>query len=338
MSEQSSSRLVDLGMRLAVPYNHDPRLIQMLQPMAASIAEIFIPAPLDVSGTFRAWNGPDPVEYRKMVPGIVCAASRIGLSVNMAVNSPFVPPSEHRMVADYIANAASEGVRSFTIGDLHLAEHVRAVCPEVELVASATADIAHVTRARHWVRMAGVSRIVPSRVVNKDPDVLRAMARLGVQIEIIPNEQCLPACPYMFQHAMTIGFRDSVDDTDFRRYCAMCAAMKPAAPWEHYQTEIVPASIPRYRGIVSLVKLAGRDSTTSFILGEVGRFIALESDWTGFLGGYREPPDVFEKLQSCDRVCEDCGYCQRAFIEANPGWQDRGSEWLRRVTGVESGR
>lgn len=337
MSEHSDSRLVDLGMRLAVPYNHDPRLIPLLGPMARSIAEIFIPAPLDISGTFRAWNGPDPVEYRKMVPGIVGAAERIGVSVNMAVNAPFVPPADHRMVADYVAQASADGVKSFTIGDLHLAEHVRAVCPDVELVASATADIAHVTRARHWVRMAGVSRIVVSRIVNKAPDVLRAMARLGVKIEIIPNEQCLPACPYMFQHAMTIGLKDSVDDTDFKRYCAMCAAMKPVAPWEHYQTEIVPASIPRYRGIVSLVKLAGRDSTTSFILGEVNRFIALESDWTGFLGGYREPPCVVEMLDRCDRVCEQCGYCMKVFVEANPGWQDRGNAWLRRVSGLEPG-
>jgi collagenase-like PrtC family protease len=336
LSEPRSDTLSDLGMRLAVPYNHDAHLLVMLEARAASVAEIFIPAPLDVSGTFRAWNGPDPLDYRLAVPKLVKAAGRIGISVNMAINSPYVPPRDHAMVADYAALAAGEGVASFTIGDLHLAEKIRERCPGVELVASATADIAHVTRARHWVRNAGVARIVPSRIINKDLETLRNIARLGVVVEIIPNEQCLPACPYAFQHSMTIGMKDAFDDSDFREYCRMCAAMKPEAPWEHYQTEIVPASIPEYRGIVSLIKLAGRDSTTAYIIGEVDRFIALESDATGFLGGYREPAEVLGKVSLCDRVCEQCGYCRDIFVRTNPDWRANGRIWLDRVTGTAS--
>jgi collagenase-like PrtC family protease len=338
LSENGTSPLLGLGMKLAVPYNHDGRLLSLLEPRAAAIHEVFIPAPLDVSGTFRAWNGPDPIEYRKAVPGIVRQAERIGLAVNMAVNAPWVPPADHRMVADYVRSAIEDGVASFTLGDLHLAEAVRDRCPGAVLVASATADIAHVTRARHWVRQAGVARIVPSRIVNKDLRVLVAMSRLGVIIELIPNEQCLPGCPYVFQHAMTIGRRNTVDEDDFRLYSRMCSAMKSDAPWEHYQTEIVPASIPRYRGIASLIKLAGRDAGTGYILGEVDRFIRLESDGTGFLGGYVEPPEVFDMVGNCDRVCEQCGWCRNTFVNANPDWRERGRHWLDRTSPSASGR
>ncbi|MCK5794975.1 MAG: U32 family peptidase [Anaerolineales bacterium] len=332
MSNEGTPSLIDLGMKLAVPFNHDLYLFTVLEPRAESIAEVFVPPPFDLCGTFRAWNGPDPDDYRKSISGLTRQARKIGISVNMAINPPYVPLSEHAGIARYVMEAVDQGVDSFTIGDLHLAETIRDVCPAVKLVASATADIAHVTRARHWIRQAGVARIVPSRIINKDVRMLSLMAGLGVIIEIIPNEQCLPACPYIFQHAMTIGSRQTVDETDFRQYCSMCAVMKAEAPWEHYQTEIVPASVYRYHDIVSLVKLAGRDSTTSYIVSEIDRFIQLESDSTGFLGGYREPPEVFDKVASCDRVCEKCGFCRRVFESANPGWAERARFWLDKVT------
>lgn len=332
MSDAESRKLTDFGMKLAVPYNHDRHLFSVLASRADSIAEIFIPPPLDICGTFRAWNGPDPVEYRALIPRITDMARRIGINVNMAVNPPYVPLAEHGSIAGYVGEASDCGVDSFTIGDLHLAEAIRDSNPGIELVASATADIAHVTRARHWVRQAGISRIVPSRIVNKDLKILADIASLGVVVEIIPNEQCLPACPYVFQHSMTIGARNTFDEKDFLAYCRMCASMKAAAPWEHYQTEIVPASMRRYQGIAGLVKLAGRDSTTSYIVSEVDRFIRPESDFTGFLGGYVEPENVFDMVSTCDRVCERCGFCRRAFEQANPGWRERALHWRDLVT------
>lgn len=327
MPASQESRLVSLGMKLAVPYNHDPHLFTCLELRASSLAEIFVPAPLDVSGTFRPWNGPDPAEYRRSIPDIVRRARRIGVDVNMAINAPFVPLADHPMVVDYIGTASEQGVASFTIGDLHLAEAVRARFPGLQLVASATADIGNVTRARHWIMRAGVQRIVPSRLVNKDFRLLRAFAKLGVVIELIPNEQCLPSCPYVFSHAMTIGMRDTVDEQDFRAYSAICTGLKGLAPWEHWQTEIVPASVPRYRGLTTLIKLAGRDSTTSYIVGEVDRFIAVVDDSTGFLGGYREPSDVLDRVSACDRVCEKCGWCRERFTSVNPDWQSRIEVW-----------
>ena len=327
MPETNSTRLESLGMKLAVPYNHDRQLIAALEPWATSIAEIFIPAPLDVTGTFRPWNGPDPTEYRVLIPDIVARAGRLGFEVNMAINAPYVPLGDQGRVAEYVRTASDQGVASFTIGDLHLAERVRDLCPDLLLVASATADIGHVMRARHWVRQAGVSRIVPSRSLNKNLVALGHIAALGVEVEIIPNEQCLPSCPYIFQHSMTTGLRDSFDESDFQACSMMCLEMKVQAPWEQWQTEIVPASIPRYAGLTNLIKLAGRDSTTREILNEVDRFTRLESSSALMLTGYVEPADAFDHIVACDRVCERCGWCERRFNEANPAWKSRISGW-----------
>ncbi|HPB51737.1 MAG TPA: U32 family peptidase [Myxococcota bacterium] len=330
MQGDNSSRIESLGMKLAVPYNHDRSLFTALAPFVSSIAEIFIPAPLDVSGTFRPWNGPDPAEYRSMVPDIVKRAGRLGLEVNMVINSPFVPRSDQPGVVEYVAVALGEGVASLTIGDLELAKRIRDVSPDVMLVASATADIATVMRARHWVRQAGIGRIVPSRQINKDLGALRAMAALGVELELIPNEQCLPGCPFIVAHCMTIATRDCVDRSEFEAWARRCLEMKVAAPWEQWQTEIVPASIPSYSGLVGLIKLAGRDSTTSEIVGEVERFSTMRSDAAMMLTGYVESPEAFDRVTTCDRVCERCGWCEQAFIRANPNFRDRIAKWDRR--------
>lgn len=320
--------LQTLGMKLAVPFNHDPGLLEALAPYRQDIAEIFLPAPPDVFGTFRPWTGPDPLEYRRRLPSIAREARDMGLAVDMVMNVPYMPFHEHPGIVAYVAEAMDQGIGWFTLSDLHVAEAVRDACPGAGIVASTVAEVSSVTRARYWVRQAGVNRIVLPRLLNKRPDDIRAMGRVGVSLEVIVNESCIPGCPYAVAHCMALGGRGTADESEAGRFQDLCRVVRADHPWEHFKSEILPFSVHHLEGLVTHLKLAGRDAPTGHIVAEVERFTSLTSNRNSQLGCYTETEDVWDLVSTCDLFCEDCGLCEAAFDKANPDFARTALKWL----------
>lgn len=319
--------MTDFGMRLAVPFNHDPDLIKTVSVFASQIGEIYLPAPLDVVGTFRPWMGPDIGDYRRDLPAIVDEIHRAGFQADMVMNTAYIPVSQHRQIAAYAKEATAFGVDSFTLGDLHQAEAIRSACPDVGIVASTVADIDAVTKARYWVRQAGATRFVLARLLNKRPDKIREIAKVGRPIEIIVNELCIPGCPYAYQHSCTLGGFCETGPDDARVYGQLCRRIRADHPWEHLKTEVLPIDLPRYEGLVQWIKVTGRDCSTHQIMSELARYTAMSSNRHATFGHYLEPEGTFEMVSSCDRYCEGCGWCEREFVAANPDWRRSFTTW-----------
>jgi len=319
-------------MKLAVPFNHDPCLLDELEHFRRDIGEVYLPPPPDLMGTFRPWTGPDADEYNGRIPGIVTKARDMGIETNIVMNVPYIPFSEHGKILGFLARMVDIGVQWFTIGDLHLAEAVREAFPDIGIVASTIADVSDVTRARYWARQAGADRLVLSRLLNKRPDSIREISRTGAQVEVIVNESCIPSCPYATQHCSALGGWKTTDEDEANRFQPICRAIRAKYTWEHFKTEILPFSVPRLEGVVDFLKLAGRDWPTEQILNEVRRFTQLESDRNSQLGCYREPDDVWDMVASCDFFCEDCGFCEEAFHKANPDFERTVRDWLSKFS------
>ncbi len=320
--------LQSMGMKLAVPYNHDPALVPALGAFGRDIGEIFVPPPPDLVGTFRPWTGPPADEYRRILPALIREARDLGIDVNMVMNVSYMPFAVHKKVAEYAKQAVDMGVRWFTPADLNLAVVLREACPSAGIVASTVADISSVTRARTWIRGVGVDRIVVPRLLNKRVSKLRAMASLGVDLEVIVNESCIPACPYYAAHSQALGGWKTTDQAESKCFEHNCRPIRARETWEHYKTDMVPASAFHLEGVVTHLKLAGRDTPTDSILREVARFTALESDASLQLGGYVEPADVWDQVDACDRNCEACGFCPEAFAAANPDHAASAAAWI----------
>jgi len=334
---RSPTKLQSLGMKLAIPYNHDPGLLDGLAPYRRDIGEIFLPAPPDLLGTFRPWTGPGAAEYRRRLPMIARQAHDMGIEVDMVMNIPYLPFSEHPRVAAYASEVMDMGIRWFTLGDLHVAGAIRDTCPEAGIVASTIAEVSTVTRARYWVRQVGVNRVVLPRLLNKQPRRIREMMRVGVPLEVIVNESCIPGCPYSVAHCTALGGWKTTDEAEGGRFQDICRVIRVEYPWEHYKSEILPFSVHHLEGLVTHLKLAGRDAPTAHILSEVERFTVLESNRNSQLGCYLEPDDVWEKVTTCDHYCEDCDFCEDAFNRANPDFTRTGLKWLTEDRPPEEG-
>lgn len=323
------TKLSSLGMKLAVPFNHDPALLHGLARHREDIAELYLPAPCDVVGTMRVWYGPEPQAYRRQLPSIARNAADLGIDVNMVMNTAYLPLSEHRRVALYAAEAMKAGIRTFTLGDLHLAQAVRQACPDARIAVSMVADLHSVTRARHWMREVRPEVLILPTILNKAPARLGVFSKTGAELEVIANEGCLPCCPFFMQHACALGGWETAHESAAERYTEQCWPRKGARLWEHYQTEVLPAHAHRLKGLVSRLKLVGRGRPTEFILREIERYTALSSDRHEVFG-YVEPDRVWKRVTACDRYCEACGWCERVFRRVNPGLRGPRSRWIGR--------
>lgn len=325
------SQLAELGMQLAVPFNHDEALFAALERHKDDIAEIYLPAPPDVAGTGRVWTGPDPDTYRRELPALVQRARGLGIEVNLVLNSIYQPSHTHGDIVDWVARSLEMGVTWCTVADLALAESIRAAHPQTKLVASTIAFVDSVVRARYWLKQAAVDRIVLPRELNKRPDRIATMSRLGVPLEVIVDEFCLPSCPYAVQHFAAIGGCGTADEKEADQFTMRCWPMKATSPWEQYQSELLPMEVPRLAGLVQLVKITGRGRTTDFIVHELERYTALASDRHGIFD-YRMPPKAWDKIVGCDRICEDCGFCEETFKRHNPDFDTATKAWMSRHT------
>ena len=323
------TRLQDLGMKLAVPFNHDGRLLNELKRYRRDIDEIYLPAPPHIVGSLRPWSGPPSREYMRQLPGIARRMGDLGIAINVVINILYLPFEEHPRVARYAASLGAMGICRFTIADLYLAQSIRRKAPDAEIVASVAADVDSSARARHWLREAGASRLMVPPILNKCPSRLSELARVGIPLEVLVNEGCLPGCPHVMQHVCAVGGSRTSDIRAAKHFTILCNLKKRARPWEHFQTEVLPFQVSRLRGRVKYLKLVGRDRDTDSILRELQRYTRLSSNHHEALGlGYREPAAVWDRIATCNRHCEACGWCEKTFRRANPGLFDqRSSHW-----------
>jgi len=78
--------------------------------------------------------------------------------------------------------------------------------------------------------------------------------------------------------------------------------------WILAQKEILPFHLPRLDGMVDQVKITGRCASTHIIYETMNQYGQMLSNANAF---YREPPEAWDRIAQCDRVCELCGWCEQ---------------------------
>jgi hypothetical protein len=83
-------------------------------------------------------------------------------------------------------------------------------------------------------------------------------------------------------------------------------------PWLIAQKDIVPATLPLYSGLVDQAKPDGRTLSLAAVERKAALYQAAESlEHPASI--YAEPPEAFERMTTCDRRCDACGWCERSF-------------------------
>ena len=332
--ERAIRSILDLGMKLHVPYNGDLKLIDGLRPLAPFIRAIYLPCDPRVAGTGRSLADRDWDAYDREVATLVDGLRPLGIQVNMLFNGCWIDP---RVVATfpstalyfYLKRQAERGLEWVTISHIALARMVRRYFPELKLDLSTVAMVGSVERARYWQDRVAPDMICVDDDRARDLRLIRSLREtFGAPVKIIANSKCLTDCPFKWVHQT---YHSRCEDNPFD-----CWRVRARFPWHAYHGLIIPPYYLRcYEGLVEDIKLVDRASPTPEIL-DIVRFYAEPCDSRQHLSpAYRASgptatrlfqqarckhpwmraldAKVFHKTSTCNRDCATCGLCYRTW-------------------------
>ncbi|HEY3358421.1 MAG TPA: U32 family peptidase [Polyangia bacterium] len=303
-------KLLETGIRLSLPYNHDPGYPEWLDGHVAGVAEVYFPLHWSVSLSARTWAGPaDPAGYEAQLGELAAVLNRAGLTGNVTLNL-MVFERQYLEIERTLGRLAERFDHlAVTLADFAFARRLHRDLPALTLGVSTMAQVDSTERARCWRDDAGVSAVVLARHINKRLDHIRSIRALGLRIKMVLDDLCLPDCPAFMWH---VGWLMDVKDRRVTSHpCPMQAARTHEA-WKIAQKDVVPAILPRYDGLVDIGKLEGREAELEAIDRRRRLYLEAES-WDHPNHAYREPPEAFDRICACDRECLPCGWCPAHF-------------------------
>lgn len=293
-------------MKLSVPYNQQPDLLDALEPLAPHISFLYLPFHPAVALSARTFTGTrDAQRYARDLDAVARWCARADLGMNLVANAPHWAVDAKGVARELERLRGLVAPLKVTFADLLAARAVRKLAPWVELSVSCLADVQTPVQALMWKEQAGATHLVVSREVNRRPDKLAALARTGMTLGVVSFDDCVPGC-----QARSCHFRPAPKGAAFSGKCDPgSSAIRRSQPWKLAQKELLPAHLRRLEGVIGEVKIAGRDVSTHEVLRRAMLYLegrSLEHP----NGYYREPASAWKKIASCDRECARCGWCE----------------------------
>ncbi|MBI5489725.1 MAG: hypothetical protein HY905_20495 [Deltaproteobacteria bacterium] len=296
------------GIRLSVPYNHDPALLDAIEPVAAHLAGIYLPVHPTAAASGRAFRGPaSPAAYLAELRRVARRCRRMGLGLSLLANVPGWAV-DSRAVARTAAALRGEVDRlRVTLADLAAARRVREAAPWLAIGVSTLADVRTPVEACWWRDEVGATFLTVSREVNRRPDALARLAATGLRLGVVSYDDCVPGCQFRLTHVLPDrpGGRRRGWATSPR---CLAGELRRARPWLLAQKEILPGHLRHLAGLVEEVKISGRDQETAEVLRRLRLYLEARSlDHPSDL--YSEPPGAWRRIAACDRECHRCSWC-----------------------------
>ena len=341
----ASDRERPLARRLALPYNHDPGLVDLIEDLAPHVNDLYFAASPTVVGSGR--HRLELVRPRDFVSEIGVLVERIGplgIKANVLVNPACLDDGYHDAtpILGHLAALQEVGVSTVTVTDLNLATLIRRHLPELEISASTTALVNSAVKAALWRELCDVDDICPDRDVNKRPATLMAIKRAAprARIRLLVNDHCLPDCALRMQCMNSIAHNSP---TWAQSYLKWCLGIKHEQPWVIYSNSmLVPANLAFYekRGLVDIVKIQGRQASSDYIAALARHYLTDSRVYDPFDAAegheLEEPEGVFETVSRCARNCHECNleqarergfrnWCHYKFATTNESDDDVGA-------------
>ena len=315
--------LLKTPMRISAPYNHDPDFVAgVLAPCAELIGEVYLPVHEVYCHTGRPWNGPTDIDaYEEQVAELAKVCARRKIPLNFVANQIDSPYRATLLGREILRLHRTYPGSRFTLADFELAVALHGREPAMDIQPSTVAHVADPVAAWYWKSEVGSRGITLHRAANKRLAAIRGIRKLGLGVRVVVNDKCLPDCPTERNHGTQIRLYDEVrhawpEPGAFSGYvgCRRTSLrMKNEQMWLVAMKDILPGHLPHLVGLVDLVKLSGRGTPTHSIVGSIRRYAEMK-DLTNDGPFYREPPEAWKRITSCDRVCEACGWCEAHLV------------------------
>ncbi len=310
--------LADSSMRLSVPYNHDEDFLEaLIAPHAPLIAEVYLPFHISVCHTARAWHGPFELRaYDEVIKGLHEYLRPRDIKLNFVANLPSSSGSDKaRLVNEILRLDETFGGSLFTIRSLETAATAYSLRDTLDLQSSTLSHVNGPAAAWYWKQYAGSAGVTVDRGINRRPDVLAAIRKLGLKIRMVVNDDCIPSCPSEDDHMCDIALGGDLGLSrgtggglmQYTRCRPFASSIKREFAWMVVQKEILPFHLPRLEGLVDQIKITGRCATTDYVVDCIERYSRGEARENSL---FREPDEAWDMVATCDRACEACGWCE----------------------------
>ncbi len=198
-------------MELVLASNFDDRLVERTRDLP--VTTFFGGFPVSLTGGGRP---PQilPAVDRDRFREHVTAVHRRGRKFFATLNSNDLGLREYRpgYVAEFqkgVRDLLEIGVDGFVVALPALIEAIRDEWPSVPISVSTFARIRTATQAEYFLNLG--ARTIILEEANRDFRLIKALVRMGAEIEILVNQSCLPSCPYRGHHLNTSSLASQRD-------------------------------------------------------------------------------------------------------------------------------
>ena len=350
-SSTLATRFKQRGFSFCLPYNNQSDWLDRLCGDYADITHnVYMPLhPAVFPSLYLEWRGGDAGAYHEQFMAVHQRLASAGIRTNILLNSNIPACTRFDDLFAYFDRWLDTRWMMVSVMNFQLARQLRQRYPDVYITASLSASIENATAARWWKRDVNADCATLYFYANKRPDSIRSIRNTGMSVKMVVNNQCLPHCPTQHIHCQAImlhGLEPETARQAARDMHAWCNGAKAAEPWIMAQNIVLPHDLPRYEGLVDVMKIEGRNRSTDNLTAIVESYLAMEDRISPDFG-YQEPADAFDHISACDRVCDACGWCAKNITPIAEGYNldrihraqesARGETMVHRQRGQRSG-
>lgn len=266
-------------MELSVPCTWDEKLIDGIDEINRSnskykITEVFGSLKSSVIGSSHsslAIGG--NCRDKKNVENFVAKLHEKNLTFNYTINSNCLGNKEFDFSGQRKIVKELEWISSFsdsvTLAVPYLMDLIRQIAGDkLEIVMSITLRLRTLRKIQMFEEM-GAGRIILDRYINWNiPEIKKIRQRTNSRLEILVNDSCLYECPFQLYHN-NMGSHGSQTKNSFHLdYCGYnCFLKRLENPAEILKSRVIrPEDLSYYEDDIDIVKIAGREKTTDWVL------------------------------------------------------------------------
>jgi|GEM_PF-881711 len=325
-------------MKFSIGYNHDIKLLNLLDVYKDNIESLYFPIPRQYLGSGRHILQKN--SYSNEIPEIIKKCNLLNIRPQLLLNATCEGESglEKKIfskIIDYIQKLKSLGLRSVIVTNPVYISEIKEQIKEIEVESSVNCYVKTVEHAL-YLKDLGVDILVIDRDINRNISLIKKIKnKTGLKIKIMLNEGCLRNCPFRNMHYNFIAHTklklktEMISGIFFEKWCMKILSQNPAKIFSI--PFIPPDALKYYIQFVDYFKISSRDSSTSIIEFRLKAYINQNFngnllsllDCSG-LGPYFKYIDskvlnegnFFKKMLECTGNCNECNYCSKLVNEA----------------------
>jgi len=323
-------------MRFSIGYNHDIKLLDLLDIYKEHIEALYFPIPLQYLGSGR--NILQPKSYIKEIPEIIERCNSLNITSQLLLNATCEGESGlngnfFQGLVSYIKKLKDIGLGSVAITNPIYINRIKQEISGIRIESSVNCYVKTVEHAL-YLKDLDVDVLTVDRDINRNIPLIKEIKhKTNLKIKLMLNEGCLKNCPFRVAHYNYLSHPNVMPPRTMGGIFPdrFCLEVYLRSPLKVFSIPFIPPDALRYyESFIDYYKLSTRVFATNRIEACLKAYISRQ--FRGNLLEVLDSPGLsyfeyidyntlnksnfFEKMISCTNSCSSCGYCNILFKEA----------------------